>query len=246
MLNLLQKKTITLSSSLAVTFGGLLVPVNMAQAAVFKFTIDGLDGSGYISFDDESVDISVERVIVQGSDLNNGYFDWSFGGTASAREDIYECGYYYYPGYGEYYNCGSYRNYSERVTLDSDMAYWSGSGFSAFDDADFIFEKGELVGIDNYSVDIDYDWLSGWTYSSFWLNYPSAGLSYHSLDYIDYRNHWIQSDLNHSGSQQFSTIVPWKNPNPPVEKVPEPSTVFALVGIGLLLNKKKRSLGKNS
>ncbi|MGB3512413.1 MAG: hypothetical protein WBA93_24880 [Microcoleaceae cyanobacterium] len=242
MFSLLQKKTTTILSGLAVSLGGILVPVNMAQAAVFNFTIPGLGGSGEIGFDDESTDIfryiygcewlECEGVALLGSYLSNGYFNWSFSGTATTRESFYDP----YYGYYDYYS-------SQQVTLSS--SYDSDQALSAFNNADFIFDKGELIGIANYSWNLasyggptQLDW-------SLELDYPSATFDYFSGYYSIWDGSTSTTYLNQSGSQQFSTIVPWKNPNPPAEKVPEPNTVFALVGIGLLLSKKNSSHRKN-
>lgn len=225
----LQKKTITVLSSLAVSLGAVLVPANMVQAAVFQLTIGGLDGSGEIGFDDESLyGFSTESVY--GSELRNGYFKWSFGGTG--RAEGASCDFYYD-------DCVEF-SYSQSVGISSNQN--SGQELSAFKNAEFIFNKGELVGINNYLWSQEFNEGPIESNESLELNNNSGRFN---SSFSSFGFGYGITYLNTSGSQKFSTIKSWQGV--PAEEVPEPNTISAsLIGVGFLLKKKNRSQPKNS
>lgn len=241
MLNLFFKKTITVLSSLALSLSGVIfVPANQVQAAVFRLTIDGLVGSGEIGFNDASL-FGLPTESVYGYDLIDGYFNWNFGGTGTAYSVIFDYDFYeYFDENGE-----SYWDYQEVYKESYSNQYVSTSSslnnfeeLSAFLNAEFIFKKGELVGINNYIWSQEFTGYSPYeSYESLRLDNNSARFDY---SVSDSRYPAGGSYLNTSGAQQFATITPWK-------QVPEPRTTAAsLLVILFFITTKTSSRSKKS
>lgn len=229
------QKILALLSSLAVSLGVALVPANWTQAAIFKLTIDELSGSGEIGFDDESLrglipPDSEGEIVVPGSALINPYFTWSFSAEATETQSCDSSCY----GFDiEYIN-------SVSVTLSS--SDFLDSELSAFNSAEFIFNQGKLVGINNYLLEQqDYDvyalllngssggaWYFYPEFYSFW--FQGLSVSYSRITKLDKNN----LKLN------FSTIVPWQDPDAPSTEIPEPNLLAGLgiLGFGILLKNR--------
>lgn len=241
MSNLLPPKILALLSSLAVSLGVALVPVKRAQAAVFKLTIDELSGSGEIGFDDESLRGLIQpgsegEIVVPGSALINPYFTWSF---SSAEATITQSCFGYCYGFEEYIKSTSW-TLSSSDFLDSEL--------SAFNNAEFIFNQGKLVGINNYFFEKE---GNGMAYGLL-LNGSSGGVWYFEpifhdeyLDFSIYFGYSIIIELDKNNLKlNFSTIVPWQDPDAPSTEIPEPNLLAGLgiLGFGILLKNRIASL----
>ncbi|MDJ0553943.1 MAG: PEP-CTERM sorting domain-containing protein [Microcoleaceae cyanobacterium MO_207.B10] len=263
MLNLLRTNIARfLLSNIAIVSGILSIPSTSAEAAVFKLTLDGLEGSGTIGFHDNSI-TGYDQENVKVSDLIDGYFEWNFIKN-EVQKTVYD----------------PIQDKSEitkvNVELDSAGDFtniyeepFQEASEQAFQEASLIFENGELVGIDNYNLSLE---IGGYIRSEtvFTLDQNSGEIDYFNRSFrgnmleetiqfnvsnlqqnfstivpLENPNPPVEPEIEVSVfnlQQNFSTIVPLENPNPPVEpeQVPEPNILLGLsvLGLGFLLKKK--------
>ncbi|NJK36552.1 MAG: hypothetical protein HC825_06025 [Oscillatoriales cyanobacterium RM1_1_9] len=216
-----------ISGLLAVSFS------SSSQAATFRFTVEGLEGSGIITVDDAALTgIGTEAIDIE--DLAGNPFVWSFvigqGSDVTVIQDL------------ETDDIVDIIETPFPVTLESSRSTAAGGVF--------IFQDGELVDID------DYDWLfaegdlngkggeeSELVVDNGFVSVFSAGESGADFDFDEFGGVFITSFSEWNITRrnlpyQLTTIVPFQGQN---QSVPEPSLMAGLVplGIGLLLRRTK-------
>jgi hypothetical protein len=244
MLNIFKKTAIALGTSL-VSLSAVFFPINQAQSATFQFTIDGVEGSGELSFDDTSL-TGADLEVISGADLIDGSFNFEF---LIEGESI------------TFLNIFDPVSETEEVitevtpitrTFTSNFANFNDCGNEFYDnpaeyyqEASFIFESGTLTGITNYDYCYDREFPRGAYEREFVsiidsvasFEYESAsGGSGDCSDFVcefDGGDFFSATDL----PLNFSTVIAWEDPN----VIPEPSLIFGLGLLALGLRKIKKS-----
>lgn len=226
MLQHYRQKFASLSTSLIVGLLTVGLP-NLSQAATFELTVDGLEGSGTITFDD----VTLKGKGIEEISLDDLYFDWSF-----------------VIGEGVYTTITENVITGELTQTDTFFPVTLQNGSKSAYGGLFIFQDGELVDIDNYEwftltgnvnskggeeteLYIDNGVVSIYSKSSSGLDDSFVGDLY-----IQQFDGWdiVRENLPY----QIATIVPWQDPN---QSIPEPGLTagFIVMGLGLLYQKSK-------
>lgn len=217
----------TLTATTLLTLG-ILGSAGSVRAATFGFSLGELPGSGTLEVNDSSL-TGADYEIIKGADLQGGALSWKI---LIGQAESYTNQYYDEEPYFSDFYLALYRNYPE---------YWNADNFDNFQQADFIFERGMLTGIQNYSW---YGYRAGGRGDSLegWLNLgvessTSASLSVEG-SLVGTEGYTDVSIARSNLPIRYFTIEPWKNPNS--HNVPEPSSLLASgLALGSFLLKKK-------
>ena len=221
-----RQKFASLSTSLIVGLFTVSLP-NLSQAATFELTVDGLEGSGIITLDDETLTgEGIEEVSLD--ELLNGSFDWSF-----------------VIGEGVYRTIVDNVITGERTETNETFPVTLQSRWGSAIGGTFIFQDGELVDIDDYEWFYEFSTGYGYDVSELFIDNGVVSVeseSYLLLIYYDaplYVDEIYEWDIVRNNlPYQIATIDPWQDPN---QSIPEPGLTAGLIvmGLGLLYQKAK-------
>lgn len=207
---------------------GSIFSAYSAQAATFRFTLGDLPGGGTLEFDDLSL-TGANREIVKGANLQGGALNWNILiGEAT-----------WYTGESDANNEPISREVA--YYLRSDNRLTTVERLDTFQQADFIFERGVLTGIQNYSW---YLWNAGGrgddleSRLNLGVESPaSASLSVEGI-VADIEGAYLDVSISRSNLPiNFSVIEPWDNSS---RNIPEPTFLLASgLALGGLLLKKR-------